>query len=207
MGSVSEKYLKKGSKLYEIMQKELVDRISDFEEIKDSLVYLERDLKDLEESFRNAGKLEEFSRKIKTFEEHIEMLHNLRQYIKINHANFNEALEKGKFSKKEMSIEELQELQDQSQYFINELAGTLDALKPIKKDVDSISENSKKQTGRSLDVMESIYRHSSDCKTRIEQNTELISKNVNRGNLHDIFMADSLMKADIELLKKEGNKR
>ena len=207
MGLVSEKYLKKGSKLYEIMQKELVDRISDFEEIKDSLVYLERDLKDLEESFRNAGKLEEFSRKIKTFEEHIEMLHNLRQYIKINHVNFNEALEKGKFSKKEMSIEELQELQDQSQYFINELAGTLDALKPIKKDVDSISENSKKQTGRSLDVMESIYRHSSDCKTRIEQNTELISKNVNKGNLHDIFMADSLMKADIELLKKEGNKR
>lgn len=207
MGLVSEKYLKKGSKLYEIMQKELVDRISDFEEIKDSLVYLERDLKDLEESFRNAGKLEEFSRKIKTFEEHIEMLHNLRQYIKINYVNFNDALEKGKFSKKEMSIEELQELQDQSQYFINELAGTLDALKPIKKDVDSISENSKKQTGRSLDVMESIYRHSSDCKTRIEQNTELISKNVNKGNLHDIFMADSLMKADIELLKKEGNKR
>ena len=207
MGLVSEKYLKKGSKLYEIMQKELVDRISDFEEIKDSLVYLERDLKDLEESFRNAGKLGEFSRKIKTFEEHIEMLHNLRQYIKINHINFNDALEKGKFSKKEMSIEELQELQDQSQYFINELAGTLDALKPIKKDVDSISENSKKQIGRSVDIMESIYRHSNDCKTRIEQNTELISKNVNKGNLHDIFMADSLMKADIELLKKEGNKR
>ena len=67
MGSVSEKYLKKGSKLYEIMEKELVDRISDFEDIKESLEYLERDLKDIEESSRNAGKIDDFSRKIKTF--------------------------------------------------------------------------------------------------------------------------------------------
>lgn len=207
MGSVSEKYLKKGSKLYEIMEKELVDRISDFEDIKESLEYLERDLKDIEESSRNAGKIDDFSRKIKTFKEHIEMLNSLRQYIKINRVNFNIALEKGNFSKKDMSIDELQELQDQSQYFINELAGALDALKPIKRDVDSIRESAEKQLGRSMDVMESIYRHSDDCKIRIEQNSLSITKNVEKGNLHDIFMADSLMKADIELLKKEGNKR
>lgn len=207
MGSVSEKYLKKGSKLYEIMEKELVDRISDFEDIKESLEYLERDLKDIEESSRNAGKIEDFSRKVKTFKEHIEMLNSLRQYIKINRVNFNLALEKGNFSKKDMSIDELQELQDQSQYFINELAGALDALKPIKRDVDSIKESAEKQLGRSMDVMESIYIHSDDCKIRIEQNSLSITKNAEKGNLHDIFMADSLMKADIELLKKEGNKR
>lgn len=207
MGSVSEKYLKKGSKLYEIMEKELVDRISDFEDIKESLEYLERDLKDIGESSRNAGKIEDFSRKVKTFKEHIEMLNSLRQYIKINRVNFNLALEKGNFSKKDMSIDELQELQDQSQYFINELAGALDALKPIKRDVDSIKESAEKQLGRSMDVMESIYIHSDDCKIRIEQNSLSITKNAEKGNLHDIFMADSLMKADIELLKKEGNKR
>ena len=207
MSSVSEKYLKKGNKLYEIMEKELVDRISDFEDIKESLEYLERDLRDLEESSRNAGKVEDFSRKVKTFKEHIEMLNNLRQYIKINRINFTTALEKENFSKKNMSIEELQELQDQSQYFINELAGALDALKPIKRDVDSIRESSEKQLVRSMDTMESIYRHSGDSKLRIEQISATITKNAEKGNLHDIFMADSLMKADIELLKKEGNKR
>ena len=207
MSSVSEKYLKKGSKLYEIMEKELVDRISDFEDIKESLEYLERDLRDLEESARNAGKVENFSRKLKTFKEHVEMLNSLRQYIKINRINFTTALEKESFSSKNMSIEELQELQDQSQYFINELAGTLDAMKPIKKDVDSIRESSEKQLGRNMDIMESIYRHSGDSKLRIEQISTVITKNAEKGNLHDIFMADSLMKADIELLKKEGNKR
>ena len=203
----SEKFLKKGIKLNDLLYKECVDRLSDFNDVKESLDYLSNALREIENETRGEMDFFKFHRELKSLSEHIEEVDRFRMYTKINTNELKSKLDSGEYSDEEnLSAEQLQTFQNQTQYLIDSIMGALDALKPIKNEVDSIRNISNKQKAYSQ-LMEDAYVRSGDAQAKIEQIASRISKCAKKGSLHDVVMADSLFKSDIDLLKKEANKR
>lgn len=206
MKYANEKYVKKGMKLNELMYKECVDRLNDFNDIKESLQNLNKDLRNLENQTQGEREFSEFNNKLKEYSQQLEELDRFRMYIKLNNNELKEIVEKRELTDEKISLEQLEEFENKTRYLIDQVATLFDTLRPLKKEVDEL----KKQSSVNMEInhlMEDIYRHSSESQIRIEQLSEQITQNAKEGNMHDIIMANSLLKADIELLKKEANKR
>lgn len=174
-------------RLYEIMQKELLLRIRDFEEVKQSLMHLKRESIDSEIY-------------TKKFEEQIEMLDKYRRYIKLKGTSTDVS------SDTKVGAEELKNLLNVTQAVIDGFTNTLKLLAPIKNDVEKI----KRRAYEGLDhgeSFETLYRHSRMCLNVIDDVSYKVGKNLEKGTLHDIVMANSLIKADIQLLNKTTEKR
>lgn len=210
----SKKGLKKTIKLYDLILKEIEERNVGFEDIKFSLEHLLRDVQNIEREFRGKKDYTVFSKKVKDYVDQLELLDSFRRYVKINNGTAKDILEKENYANENITLEEVTELYNQSQYFIELMATTLESLKPIKNEIDIIQNEAKNVIENPndnyrviCDLMDSTYMHSREAQIRIEQVASLISKNVKKGNMHDIIMIGSLLKADIDLLKKETNKR
>ena len=200
MTRISEKYVKKGIALNEVMYKESVDRLSDFNDINETLQYLKKALRELENEKRGGVDFFKYYQETKTFEQQIEELDRFRMYIKLNLNQLKEQLDKGDLSNENLTLEQLSDFENKTQYFIDTLAGLLDTLKPLKGEVDEFK---KQSSSLKNEIEKDIYRHSSEAQKRIEQVSSIISNNVKKGNLHQIIMANSLLKSDIELIKKK----
>ena len=205
MQKLSEEYVKKGISLNEAMYKECVDRLSDFNDINETLQYLEKSLRRLENELRGKVDFFKYYQGVKTFEQQIEELDRFKMYVKLNLNQLKEKQNEGNLSNESLTLEQLTDFANKTQYLIDNIAGLLDTLKPLKREIDEL----KKSSYLSLDseIQKDVYRHSSEAQKRIEQLSSTISNDVKKGNLHKIVMADSLLKADIKLLKKEANKR
>lgn len=200
MTRISEKYVKKGIALNEVMYKESVDRLSDFNDINETLQYLKKALRELENEKRGGVDFFKYYQETKIFEQQIEELDRFRMYIKLNLNQLKEQLDKGDLSNENLTLEQLSDFENKTQYFIDTLAGLLDTLKPLKGEVDEFK---KQSSSLKNEIEKDIYRHSSEAQKRIEQVSSIISNNVKKGNLHQIIMANSLLKSDIELIKKK----
>ena len=206
MKYANEKYVEKGIKLNKLMYKECVDRLDNFNDIKESLQRLNKDLYKLENETQGKREFSDFNNKLKEYSQQLEELDRFRMHIKLNINELGEISKKNELTDDELSLEQLQEFQTKTSYLINQIATLLDILRPLKKEVDTL----KKETSNYVEsnhLIEDIYRHSKESQIKIEQISESITNSFKEGNTHDIIMADSLLKADIELIKKEAKKR
>lgn len=200
MKYVNENYLKKGIKINELLYIECVERLNNFNDISNLLELVKRDVKN---SKREDKSDIDFDKYVKNYKEQIEELDRFKMHTKINLSQLKETMEKGDFVKGDLTLEQLEEFENKTRYFIDQVATTLDMLKPIKRDVDKF----KNEASLNIDENEMMYFHCRDAQIRIEQIADLISLNSKKGNLHGIIVANSFLKSDIELLKKEKKSR
>ena len=210
MHFVSKKYANKSLKIYDMMQTELSDIISNLEDTKYYIEHLKRDAENLERENVVKYDYETFDLRVKDFRCSIEHLESFRRYVKINSANLKNAIENNKLEDREVSLEDLQDLYNQTQFMINNVAETMDSLRMVKMDVDSLYVKSREVIERPdanykiiYRIMESVYSHSKEAQTRIGQLSDTISLKAREGALHDIMKADAILKANIDLKKKK----
>lgn len=210
MKLISKKYANKGLKIYDIMQRELVDMISDYHDIKYYIEQTKKDADSLERERVVKLDYESFDLHIKDFRVGIDNLESFRKYIKINETNLKKALENNVLEDREVTLEDLEYLYNQTQFMISRLAETMDSLRVVSLDIDDFNKKAKSVIENPRDnheiiykIMDSMYMHSKEAQTRIRQLSDTINLKVREGALHDIMKADAILKANIDLKKKK----
>ena len=210
MKLISKKYANKGLKIYDIMQRELVDMISDYHDIKYYIEQTKKDADSLERERVVKLDYESFDLHIKDFRVGIDNLESFRKYIKINETNLKKALENNVLEDREVTLEDLEYLYNQTQFMISRLAETMDSLRAVSLDIDDFNKKAKSVIENPRDnheiiykIMDSMYMHSKEAQTRIRQLSDTINLKVREGSLHDIMKADAILKANIDLKKKK----
>ena len=214
MHFVSKKYANKSIKIYDMMEKELADIVSELENVKYYIEHLKRETENLERENVVKYDYRVFEDRFKDFKFSIESLESFRKYIKISNTNLKKALENDSLEDREVSVEDLQLLYNQTQFMISNLATAMENLKLVREDVDSLNFKAKEVVNHPdanykiiYKIMESVYSYSKEVQIRIEQLSDTINFKTREGDLHNIIKADSILKANIDLKNKKQEKK
>jgi hypothetical protein len=124
------------------------------------------------------------------------------------------ALESGQFLGNTMTEEEGESIKKITDNYIRLVKVMLNDMKPIRDDLENINrqaklfvDNSRMYDYRITQVMESVYKHSRDSRNQVEKIARDIMDSSKSGELHDIIMANSLVKSSSETVNKDQGRR